>query len=37
MEVAHMEFAVEIYNENNFIHQLDVFGTLEEAEEFITF
>lgn len=32
MEVVYMEFAVEIYNDNNFIHQVDVFETLEEAE-----
>ena len=35
MEVAYMEFAVEIYNDNNFVHQLDVFETLEEAENFM--
>ena len=35
MDVAYMEFTVEIYNDNNFVHQLDVFGTYEEAEEFM--
>lgn len=35
MEVVHMEFAVEIYNDNHFVHQVDVFGTIEEAENFM--
>lgn len=34
-EVYKEEFAVEINNDNGFVRQIDVFDTLEEADEFI--
>ena len=36
MEVIYTEYAVEIYNDGNFVEQLDIFGTMVEAENFIT-
>lgn len=35
MEVYHTDYIVEIYNGINFIHQLDVFETMEEAEYYM--
>lgn len=34
-EVYKEEFAVEVNNENGFVKQIDVFQTLEEADEFM--
>ena len=33
--VSYTEYAVEINNEEGFVKQIDVFGTYEEAENFV--
>lgn len=32
--VAYTEYAVEVNNENGFVRQIDVFQTIEKAEEY---
>ena len=32
-EVAYTEYSVEVNNENGFVRQIDIFQTIEEAQE----